>query len=210
MGADKLLLPLDGSPILQHVIHAATASRLRPLVLVMNRDNPDLARRINPGRCRVVRVAEGGYSASLQAGLTAAAAAGDIAGAMFILGDQPLVRTATMERLITAFAAEPHRWVAPVFRGQRGNPVITPAAWFQSIFALRGDTGPRRHLTDPDAQLKPVRVEDEGVVFDIDSPEDYARLTGVRLHDTPGNRPGRAAANRDSSGYGWSSRRHRR
>jgi len=95
---------------------------------------------------------------------------------MFLLGDQPLVTVDTLEKLTAAFQKEPQRWVAPSWKGQRGNPVITPASWFDRVFALEGDTGPRKHLKDPAARLKLVEVEDEGVVFDIDSPEDYERL----------------------------------
>ncbi|HHD56517.1 MAG TPA: nucleotidyltransferase family protein, partial [Desulfobulbaceae bacterium] len=115
-----------------------------------------------------------GYATSLQAGLRALSVPCD--GAMFLLGDQPLVTGATIEKLLAAFYAEPERWVAPYYHGRRGNPVITPSPWFGAIHALTGDTGPRAHLKDPAARLKLVEVDDIGVIFDIDSPEDYERL----------------------------------
>ena len=98
---------------------------------------------------------------------------------MFLLGDQPLLQSDTIEKLITAFQKEPERWIAPSWKGQRGNPVITPASWFDRIFALDGDTGPREHLQDPAACLKLVDVKDRGVVFDIDSPKEYQQLLSI-------------------------------
>ncbi|MFP7756305.1 NTP transferase domain-containing protein [Thermodesulfobacteriota bacterium B35] len=177
MGGDnKLLLPLAGRPVLQHVVDAAAATSLAPLLLVLGPDAAAIRLHIACGRVRPVINLEAaeGYATSLQAGLCALAA--PCCGAMFLLGDQPLVQSATIETLLAAFRAEPQRWVAPSFQGQRGNPVIIPAAWFDRIHALRGDTGPRGYLRDPAARLKLVEVNDGGVLLDADTPEQYRRL----------------------------------
>ena len=178
MGENKLLLHWQGKPILQHVVDAAARSSLTPLLLVVDPKNQLPMDQIAPGPCRLIHSRGTVYSDSLRAGLRALDPG--YAGAMFLLGDQPLVRTETLERLITAFRAEPGRWVAPSWQGRRGNPVIAPASWFARILALKGDTGPRQYLGDPKAHLKLVAVEDEGVIFDIDSPADYERLQKIR------------------------------
>lgn len=179
MGKNKLLLDFHNKPILQHVIDTALQSSLSPLVLVLGANSDTIRLQINTGNGLVVENSDFacGYGSSLQVGLNALDR--PCTGAMFILGDQPLVTTETIEKLIAAFQKEPERWVAPSWNGQRGNPVITPASWFDRIFALTGDTGPREHLKDPAAKLKLVDVDDRGVVFDIDSPEDYEHLQTV-------------------------------
>ncbi|MEA3467666.1 MAG: nucleotidyltransferase family protein [Thermodesulfobacteriota bacterium] len=179
MGKNKLLLTFRGKPILQHVIDAALQSSLSPLILVLGSDSDTIRSQVESGHALVIENHDFscGYGFSLQAGLGALSE--PCAGAMFLLGDQPLVTADTIEKLIFAFQKEPERWVAPSWNGQRGNPVITPAAWFDRIFALDGDTGPREHLKDPAAHLKLVDVDDRGVVFDIDSPEDYESVKKV-------------------------------
>ncbi len=176
MGKNKLLLTFNGKPILQHVIDAAQKSSLSPLILVLGADSDTIRLQVDFGTIFVIENENfsRGYGSSLQTGLKALSR--PCAGAMFLLGDQPLVTVDTIEKLILAFQKEPERWVAPSWHGQRGNPVITPASWFDKIFALEGDTGPRKHLKDPAANLKLVKVDDRGVVFDIDSPEDYEFL----------------------------------
>ena len=176
MGKNKLLLPFRGKPILQHVIDAALHSSLSPLILVLGSDSDAIRSHVDLGNITVIENKDFscGYGSSLQVGLRALS--DSCVGAMFLLGDQPLVTAQTIEELLLAFQKEPERWVAPSWNGQRGNPVITPASWFDRIFALKGDTGPREHLKDPSARLKLVDVDDRGVVFDIDSPEDYDRL----------------------------------
>ena len=177
MGANKLLLDYRGKPILQHVIDAARRSSLDPLILVLGNDSDRVRSLLDTGGVELVdnKEYERGYGISLQAGLDALRH--PCRGAMFLLGDQPLVTPATLGRLLAAFAAGPDRWVAPSYRGQRGNPVITPSCWFDKIYALTGDSGPRLHLQDPAARLNLVEVDDEGVVFDIDRPDDYERLS---------------------------------
>ncbi len=176
MGQNKLLLPFNNKVILQHVLDTAAQTPLSPLILVLGPESNKLQEQISTGRAVVItnHDTSKGYSSSLQAGLNAIP--DQCAGAMFLLGDQPLLLGDTVEKLIRAFQKEPLRWIAPSWKGQRGNPVIIPASWFNSIFALSGDTGPRQHLRDPAANLKIIEVDDEGVVFDIDSREDYERL----------------------------------
>jgi len=183
MGKNKLLLPFRGKPLLQHVIDTAVSSSLSPIILVLGADREAIRPRINPGDARIIvnKDFARGYGSSLQAGLKALNS--PCAGAMFLLGDQPLVATATIEKLIAAFLAEPERWVAPQYLGRRGNPVITPSSWFEGIFSLTGDVGPRAHLKDPAARLKLVEVEDKGVIFDIDSPKDYKHLKNCTDND---------------------------
>jgi molybdenum cofactor cytidylyltransferase len=179
MGKNKLLLMFRGKPILQHVIDAAQHSSLSPLILVLGANSDALRSQIKPGISLVVENPDFacGYGSSLQVGLKKLNK--PCAGAMFLLGDQPLLSTKTIEKLIVAFQKEPERWVAPSWNGQRGNPVITPASWFDKIFALTGDIGPRKHLKDPAANLKLINVDDRGVILDIDSPEDYEYLLNL-------------------------------
>ena len=174
--ANKLLLKFHGKPLLQHVLDAALASSLAPILLVLGPNHKTLLAQIKPGRAQPVinNEADTGYGSSLQAGLKALTS--PCPGAMFLLGDQPLVQTATIEQLIQAFLLEPDRWVAPSYRGKRGNPVITPAAWFATIHNLQGDTGPRKHLHDPAAKLKLIEVADNGVLLDVDTMDDFSRL----------------------------------
>ncbi len=177
MGENKLLLPFCGKPILQHVIDAARATPLSPLILVLGPDADTIRLDLNLTGLTVIVNPDSirdGYASSLKVGLSALSK--PCMGAMFLLGDQPLVTRKTVKKLLAAFQAEPDRWVAPAYKGQRGNPVITPASWFDKIFSLKGDTGPRHHLKNPSARLKLVVVPDPGVVFDVDTPKNYQRL----------------------------------
>src|SRR3989449_3355785 len=98
-GAQKLLAPLNGRALVQHVIGAANASSLSDVVLVVGAD-ADRIVRIAMGRARVVRNPNygTGQASSLHAGLRALADDVDAAGVL--LGDVPGVTHALIEALI--------------------------------------------------------------------------------------------------------------
>lgn len=176
MGENKLLLSVRGRSVVRNVVDAACASRLDPVIVVLGRDAAD----VHPeAACERVTVVENphfslGYAESLKRGIASVPAT--CVGAMFLLGDQPLVRPETIDLLVDVFLEDPRRWVAPEYEGRRGNPVVVPRTWFGRIESLHGDTGPREFINDPQAKLNLVPVDDEGVLLDVDTPADYIKV----------------------------------
>ncbi len=66
-----------------------------------------------------------GMAGSIRVGL---GAVGPCDGAMFLLGDQPLVDRPVLLKLIQAFSGS--GIVMPTFQGRQGNPVIFGAEFF--------------------------------------------------------------------------------
>lgn len=176
MGDNKLLLSVRGKPVVRNVVDAACASKLDPIITVLGKASEDVRPEVTCERVTVIENPQYylGYAESLKKGLEAVPAS--CAGAMFLLGDQPLLRPSTIDALIAAFLEDPRRWVAPEYEGKRGNPVIVPRTWFGKIQSLHGDTGPREFINDPQAKLHLVRVDDQGVVLDVDTPADYIEV----------------------------------
>ena len=173
-GATKLVATIDGEPIVRRVVRTALASRARPVIVVVGHAreaveaslaglavtvcfNPDFA---------------DGLSTSLRAGLAATPA--QAAGALILLGDMPGIGAALIDTLIGAFAARPGALAAtPTRAGKRGNPVLLGRALFEPAMRLSGDEGARRLLNGLDpAAIAEIETADEGIEFDIDTPDD--------------------------------------
>lgn len=192
MGGGKLLLPWRGRPILAHVLERAVAlEQAVGVVVVAGHDRETIGRTALAFDSAATPVAvvenpawRGGQSTSLKAGITAireAPALARAAGVMIMLGDQPRVSAATLSRLasshIRACAADPgHPATAPFHAGTRGNPVVVSPVLFPDIMRLEGDVGARRILVDLGGALLSVPVDDPGILADVDTPEEYARL----------------------------------
>lgn len=180
--SSKLLLDYGGSPIIVAVVGAVldagviertvvvlghAAQEIRETLKARWGDHPDLLLIDNPQH----RIGQAG---SVRAGLQAALPAD---GVLFCLGDQPLVTSDTVRRLVRAYrdASPAPKVVAPVHRGRRGNPVLFDQALYPEILQLSGDTGPRCLI--PAAGDRSLAVEcGLEVLVDVDTWEDYRSL----------------------------------
>jgi len=90
--------------------------------------------------------------------------------------DIPLVRPSTIRRLLETHGRNSGGIIYPVHRGRRGHPPLIPGEWVKPIVAWRGPGGLRGALTSLDAEAVHVDVPDEGILLDVDTPEDYEAL----------------------------------
>ena len=95
---------------------------------------------------------------------------------MVLLGDQPFVTAAIVERLVAEWRTSASPIVAPVYAGQRGNPVLFARAVFPELLAIQGDQGARAVLAANPARIRLVPFDDPRPLADIDTPDDYERL----------------------------------
>ncbi|HVH64362.1 MAG TPA: nucleotidyltransferase family protein [Candidatus Dormibacteraeota bacterium] len=175
-GSQKLLLDIDGIPMVRHVLEAASEGGCHQTVVVYAED--DVRRAIN-GRAEVVynQKAATGMASSLHAGLKAMRS--EIEAAMILLGDQPLVGPRTVAALMRAWRREGSRPAVAVAQETDGwaPPVILSRELWPEIFALEGDAGARQVLRGRPEMLDIVPAP--GRPDDIDTPDDYAKI--VRL-----------------------------
>jgi len=181
-GSQKLLLDIDGVPMVRRVLEAASEGGCHQTVVVYAED--DVKRAIN-GRSELVfnAKAQTGMASSIQVGLRAMRP--EIEAAMVVLGDQPLVGSRTVATLLRAWRREGSRPAVAVSQDDDGwaPPVILARELWGELFALTGDAGARQVLQGRPELLDIVPAP--GRPDDIDTPDDYAKI--VRLF--PRRRP---------------------
>ena len=172
---NKCLLLHEGEPLVAHVARLSLTA-CASSVVVTGFDADAVHDALSPfaHNLRLVHNPDWrtGQASSLRVGL--AALPSTVAGAAVFLADQPCVRPETVDRLLHAFHKRPHDFVAPQRKGRRGNPVVIPAGRFPEVMALTGDTGARPLFERYGVHV--VNIDDPGVVMDVDTVEDYARL----------------------------------
>ncbi|MBV8605313.1 MAG: nucleotidyltransferase family protein [Pelomonas sp.] len=112
-----------------------------------------------------------GMGHSIAAGV---GAAGDAEGWLIQPGDMPLIQSDTMLAVVRALDQFPIAFAQ--YRGRRGHPVGFSAEFYSELLELSGDEGARRLVARYPAQ--PVEVEDAGVLVDVDTLDDLARVRG--------------------------------
>lgn len=180
MGRTKQALPFRGQTILECVVDCALASRLQRVIVVLGYQ-ADALEPLMKGRDVTVVVNpsfENGQSSSLKTGLQAVSDEAD--AVIFLLGDQPLVSTGTINHILSAYESSPSSPVVhPVFDGKRGNPVLFSRETFSRIELLSGDSGARALFKEYSGSILQVQVDNPWVLFDLDTEEDYQRLLGI-------------------------------
>jgi molybdenum cofactor cytidylyltransferase len=177
MGRNKLLLELDGKPILCHAVDHVIAAGIREIVVVTGHQASKVKAALGDRPVRVIEAREHrlGMSASLKAGIRALGPKTE--AALVALGDMPQISAALIRRLIAAYnPVEGRGIVLPTFEGKRGNPVLFDRRYFDAMLALEGDVGARHLIGEHDDQVAEVAVEDAGAFADVDTPEAYDRL----------------------------------
>jgi len=185
MGAHKLLLPLGNRPVIAHVVGAALASRLRPVVVVVGHEAARVRAVIPSDGALVVDNAEyaHGLATSLHAGLRALP--NDTTGTVVSLGDQPLLTSVELERMAECAKASGAPIVVACYGGQRGNPVYFARSCFPDLFAVSGDEGGRVVVTDHPGDVVVCELGDAAASLDVDTPDDYVRVCAIWEHRHP-------------------------
>jgi molybdenum cofactor cytidylyltransferase len=185
MGRTKLALPLQGKTVLEMAIAPVLASGIRDIVVVTGEDPAWIGERI-PSNVRIVinpRSREG-IATSLQAGITAVSSRSQ--AILFSLGDQPFITAEVYRMLIEDYRRQLKALTFPVFGGKRGNPVLFDRRLWSALMALQGDEGGKQIFAAiPDQEKAGVTVSCPGILQDVDTPEEYARMSRMDVTQIP-------------------------
>jgi molybdenum cofactor cytidylyltransferase len=178
-GGGKLLAPVEGRPILQHVLDRIAAAGIDDVVVVLGAEAANVERAIQWRGERRVRNPDPsrGLSSSLQVGV--GALDGGVDAAMIVLGDQPLLPARAIRALLDADADDARPIVVPVYGDNAGrNPVLLGRAAFGLVAAATGDRGLGPLLAGHPELVREIPIRVAGGNPDVDTREDHIALLG--------------------------------
>jgi molybdenum cofactor cytidylyltransferase len=182
MGSPKALLPYQGRPFLEHLLEVTTHEKIGVRRVILGAEAEVIAKTIALPAEEVVinKEWEQGQLSSLQAAIRSLPAGTD--GLLLCLIDHPLISAALVSDLIERFysAAEGERplIVLPMFRGQRGHPVIFSASLYDELLAAPLEKGARAVVWAHNADVAQVPTTEQGCVLNLNDPETLQRATG--------------------------------
>jgi molybdenum cofactor cytidylyltransferase len=180
-GRNKLLLEIDGAPMVRHVVQTALTSGLHPVVVVVGHESAGVVRSLDglPLTFAQNQRPAAGLASSLRVGIETLLPVGgrgepdaEPAAAVILLGDMPWVRPGQVRALVDAFEPETGCEICvPAHVGRRGNPVLWGRRFFRQIASLEGDMGARALLERHAPSVCEVPVDGDGVLRDVDTPD---------------------------------------
>ena len=189
MSGLKQLMPWRQSTVLEQTVDNFLGSTANEVIVVMGYRAEEVRKALaaKPVKWVINPDYEQGMSASIIAGLSLVD--DQTQAVMLALGDQPLINSQTISRLIGEFSSGDKGIVIPTYRGKRGHPVIFAMTYKEHLLQLKGDIGGRQIIARYPEDTLEVAVDCEGVCIDIDTVESYYSIKpdtecpGGKLHE---------------------------
>jgi len=187
MGRSKQLAELGGRPLLEHVLAAMSATPVDELVVALGAYADEVLARVDLHGARPLVVSgwEQGMGKVLALTLAAtpdpraAGASGGWGAVVIALGDQPLVGTAVVGRLVDAWRRGAGPVVSAAYHGRIGHPKLFDRAVLDRLRGLAGDEGARGLLAGHPEWVAAVEVGRLGSDLDVDDEAGLARAADV-------------------------------
>jgi molybdenum cofactor cytidylyltransferase len=175
---NKLLLEIDGRPMVTHAIDAMLASKVDHVLVVTGHEADAVRQAIGERPVTFVHnpAYADGLSTSLSAGLDALPR--DVGGVLVGLGDMPRIGAADIDRLVAAFnPAEGRAICVPTVKGKRGNPVLFSVEFLGEMRGIEGDVGARHLIGAHHERVVEVEMADDAALIDVDTKEALEALS---------------------------------
>jgi molybdenum cofactor cytidylyltransferase len=176
-GPNKLLLPLEGEPLVRRTVRAVLESGVQETVVVTGHQAREVARAVLdlPVTVQPNLRHEDGQMRSVAAGVAALARATD--AILVCPGDMPLLTAGDLLALIAAYRAHPEASIViPRHEGARGNPIVFAAAYAPEVAAGRRLIGCRKLAQQYPEETWYFEAGHDRYTTDLDTPEDYRRV----------------------------------
>lgn len=178
MGQLKALLPIGGHTMLERVLMLFKSVGIKDIIVVSGHEHEQIEAMLSGAEVQSLYnpLFTQGMFSSVQTGV--ACLEKEVEGFFILPVDIPLLQVDTILALLTAFqAAGPEIILHPCFKGKRGHPPLISAALAGAILHWDGAEGLRGFFRQYEGEQLNIEVNDEFILFDIDTPEDYRRIT---------------------------------
>lgn len=179
MGArNKLLLPINGKPLYQHICDALKNFKTKILVTSYS-EISDYGSK-NNFLVTINKQQESGQSHSIKLALGKLTDIKNIDGILFATADQPYIDENVISKLTDEFAnCGEKKIIVPQYNSTPYSPCIFPIKYTEELAKLEGDRGGRAVYKKHLENVQFVKFLSGKYFLDIDTPDDFRNLTSL-------------------------------
>lgn len=178
MGENKLLLKYKDKTIIEYVLDEVSKVDFKEVIVVSSYNEiKEISKKYN---YKYIENKKNyiGQSESIKLGINNSK---ESLGYMFFVGDQPLIDSKYINKMIEVFNESKDFIIIPRYKDKKGNPVIFPKSKRGELLRLKEDEKGKKVITNS-CNIKYVDVS-EYMLFDIDTKKDYIQLGGIYEKD---------------------------
>lgn len=176
-GRNKLLVKVEGKPIIRRVVEASLKSKVDEVIVVLGWEADKIKEVLGDLPCRLVlnRDYEKGQSDSVKAGLREV---GQTTQAILVLpGDVAMIDPQSINLVIEEYARRKTPIVIAAHKGRPGHPILLAKQLFGEIEKIGEPTfGLKAVVKKHSENIRLVEAGSTNVLQDIDLPEDLKKL----------------------------------
>ncbi|MCE4564752.1 nucleotidyltransferase family protein [Maribellus sp. CM-23] len=176
MKQQKLLMPWNGRTVIEATVGRALASKADEVLVVTGSHRSEIESLLKPLDVKIVvnKSYPDGMLSSVLCGIKTIPSTVD--AVLVMLGDQPMVQTSVINKIIEIYQKEGAKIILPVWKEKRGHPVLFDLQFREEMFGLKGNPGLRELLQRYPEEVKELEVDSSEIVEDLDTQEDYQKL----------------------------------
>lgn len=181
MGCQKLLLPWGKTSVIGNIISVLSSNQIHEIILVIHPDQDQLKNHIQdlsrkfPVKFTINELFKpDDMLTSIQFGLKAVQSSPT--GVLVALGDQPQIDGEIISKIIFTHQHSATSIVIPSYSMRRGHPWLIPSPLIPRILELKSPLTARDFLEQHKKDIKYVIVDNDSILRDIDTPDEYLSL----------------------------------
>lgn len=173
---NKLMMPFQGKPMLNHVVNASLNSNLTQTFVVVGHQSSEIKNLVQSDDIQCVENEqwETGMASSIVAGISQLK---QFDGFLILLGDMPLVTPELINEIIVHGSAD--KIVIPIKDGLHGNPVFFGSKFRDELLTLYGDSGAKKVIQDNLSSMIKIEFQSNTIFKDYDTKESLESVAGV-------------------------------
>jgi molybdenum cofactor cytidylyltransferase len=175
MGKPKLLLPFGDKTIIETIVQSVVSSNVEKTLVILGSGREKIEEKIKNYPVKIVynRDFRSGMLSSVQCGFKALPK--ETRAVLVVLGDQPKTSKTVINKLVDAYKSSGKGIVLPLYKKERGHPVLIDVKYRKEVESLSPEVGLRGTVYNHPEDILEVEVETPSIVQDIDDESDYKR-----------------------------------
>lgn len=173
MKQQKLLMDYHGESFVKAIVRKSLASEADETLVVLGSHSREIFGEISEFKVNTVYnpLFKEGMLSSIQCGFRSVSK--KVNAVVLMLGDQPMIGPEVVDELIAMYRKTRAGIVVPVYKGQRGHPVLIDTRFRDEIFLLDPGMGLKGLMRSHPEEIRELEIDNPNILKDIDNVDDY-------------------------------------
>ena len=181
MGYPKALLPLGGGTFVGRILQTLTEAGLTEARIVLGPDAGRIAPLLRREHVILLSNPDPGRGQISSMKIALSDLPPHCEGCLFWPVDQPAVSAQTVRKLVRLFGESGAMIAMPACSGKHGHPAVFRRDIWAELMRVPFEAGPKPVIAAHAAETALLACDEAATIEDVDTPEDYLRLTGMTL-----------------------------